>query len=92
MPKKKCNILQTKTSNKLSDFPKKTNGKIVSYNNNSLQMPIKILEMGLLPGTEIQILYQAPFGGPLYLEYGDDKTRVALREEEAKFINVEALT
>ena len=52
-------------------------------------MPTKILEMGLLPETIFQVLYQAPFGGPLYIEYGSEKTRVALREEEAEFINVE---
>ena len=64
-------------------------GKITGYDNDNLQMPTKILEMGLLPETIFQILYQAPFGGPLYIEYGSEKTRVALREEEAEFINVE---
>jgi len=54
-------------------------------------MPTKILEMGLLPETSFKVLYQAPFKGPLYIEYGSEKTRVALREEEAKFIKVEVL-
>ena len=52
-------------------------------------MPNKIIEMGLLPETSFVILHQAPFKGPLYIEYGEEKTRVALREEEAKFIFVE---
>jgi len=52
-------------------------------------MPTKIIEMGLLPETPFRILYQAPFGGPLYIEYGSDKTRIALREAEARFIKVE---
>ena len=52
-------------------------------------MPTKIIEMGLLPDTTFKILYQAPFGGPLYIEYGSEKTRIALREQEAKFITVE---
>lgn len=52
-------------------------------------MPNKIIEMGLLPETEFIILHQAPFNGPLYIEYGEEHTRVALREEEAKFIFVE---
>ena len=52
-------------------------------------MPTKIIEMGLLPETSFKILYQAPFGGPLYLEYGSEKTRIALREAEARFIQVE---
>ena len=51
-------------------------------------MPNKIIEMGLLPETSFVILHQAPFN-PLYIEYGEEKTRVALREEEARFIFVE---
>jgi ferrous iron transport protein A len=52
-------------------------------------MPNKIIEMGLLPDTVFRILYQAPFRGPLYVEFGDEKSRIALREEEARFIIVE---
>ncbi|RRQ47108.1 ferrous iron transport protein A [Chryseobacterium sp. SC28] len=66
-------------------------GKIIGYDNENLQMPTKILEMGLLPETLFQVLFQAPFGGPLYIEYGAEKTKVALREQEAKFIKVELL-
>ena len=54
-------------------------------------MPNKIIEMGLLPETMFRILYQAPFKGPLYIEFGDEKSRIALREEEATFIIVEAV-
>ena len=55
-------------------------------------MPNKIIEMGLLPDTAFKILYQAPFSGPLYVEFGDEKSRIALREEEARFIVVQPLT
>lgn len=54
-------------------------------------MPNKIIEMGLLPETYFKILYQAPFKGPLYVEFGDEKSRIALREEEARFIIVEQM-
>lgn len=54
-------------------------------------MPNKILEMGLLPETAFRILYQAPFKGPLYIEFGEEKNRLALREEEARYIIVEPL-
>lgn len=54
-------------------------------------MPGKIIEMGLLPDTAFKILYQAPFKGPLYIEFGSEKSRIALREEEARFIIVEPL-
>ena len=72
----------------LSTFPKKTFGIIRSYDEKGV-VPTKIIEMGLLPDTEFQILYQAPFGGPLYIEFGTEKNRVALRTEEAAFILVE---
>ncbi len=71
-------------------FPKSEIGRIVGYQNDDLKMPNKIIEMGLLPETSFRILYQAPFGGPLYIEFGDEKSRIALREEEARFIIVQA--
>ena len=64
-------------------------GKIIGYQNDDLKMPNKIIEMGLLPETDFRILYQAPFNGPLYVEFGDEKSRIALRQEEARFIIVE---
>ena len=45
--------------------------------------------MGLLPNTAFRILYQAPFGGPLYIEFGQEKSRIALRKTEAEFIIVQ---
>jgi len=81
--------LQTKHTDKLCCFPKNKIGKILGYDNENLLMPTKIIEMGLLPETTFRVLYQAPFNGPLYIEYGSDKTRIALREAEARFIKVE---
>lgn len=80
----KDNYLQT-----LSSFPKNKLGKISGYNNDQLKMPNKIIEMGLLPETVFRILYQAPFSGPLYVEFGEEKSRIALRKEEGEFIIVE---
>ncbi|WP_435524509.1 FeoA family protein [Chryseobacterium indoltheticum] len=73
----------------LSSFPKNKIGKIVDYDNDNLKMPTKIIEMGLLPETLFKILYQAPFNGPLYIEFGEEKSRIALRKEEGDFIIVE---
>lgn len=75
----------------MSSFPKNTMGKIVGYDNDHLKMPNKIIEMGLLPETSFRILYQAPFKGPMYVEFGDEKSRIALREEEGDYIIVEEL-
>jgi len=68
-------------------FPRKMKGKISGYDNENLHMPNKIIEMGLLPDTSFVILHQAPFKGPLYIEYGEEKTRVALEEEEEDLIS-----
>ncbi len=73
----------------LSSFPKNKIGRIVDYDNENLNMPTKIIEMGLLPETLFKILYQAPFNGPLYIEFGEEKSRIALRKEEGDFIIVE---
>lgn len=73
----------------LSTFPKNKLGKILGYDNDHLKMPNKIIEMGLLPETVFRILYQAPFNGPLYVEFGEEKSRIALRKEEGEFIIVE---
>lgn len=61
----------------------------MGYDNDHLKMPNKIIEMGLLPETVFRILYQAPFKGPLYIEFGEERSRIALRKEEGEFIIVE---
>ena len=73
-------------------FPRNVAGRILDYDNQNQELPTKILEMGLLPQTHFMILYQAPFGGPLYVEFGSERTRVALREEEARYILVEPIS
>ncbi|UZT96322.1 FeoA family protein [Chryseobacterium fluminis] len=83
--------MKEKNLHKLSAFPKNKLGKISGYDNEHLKMPNKIIEMGLLPETSFRILYQAPFNGPMYVEFGEEKSRIALREEEGDFIIVEEL-
>jgi len=87
----KIRVLKDIQLHKLSSFPKNKIGKIVDYDNDNLKMPTKIIEMGLLPETLFKILYQAPFNGPLYIEFGEEKSRIALRKEEGDFIIVEDL-
>ena len=91
MQSQKIRVLKDIQLHTLSSFPKNKIGKIVDYDNDNLNMPTKIIEMGLLPETLFKILYQAPFNGPLYVEFGDEKSRIALRKEEGDFIIVEDL-
>ncbi|MCL9803970.1 ferrous iron transport protein A [Flavobacterium amniphilum] len=50
-------------------------------------VPLKLLEMGCLPGNEVQILQIAPFGDPLYLNVND--SHLAIRLETAQAILVQ---
>jgi ferrous iron transport protein A len=50
-------------------------------------IPLKLLEMGCLPGNMIEIIQIAPFGDPLYLNIND--SHVAIRLETASIIEVE---
>lgn len=52
-------------------------------------IPLKLLEMGCLPGNSIELLQLAPLGDPLYINVND--SFVAIRKETAQEINVEVL-
>lgn len=75
----------------LEDFPKNIKGKIISFVEMEEKIPIKILEMGIVPEEIFEILYQAPFDGPLYIVLGEEKTKIALGISEAKKILVEKI-
>ena len=52
-------------------------------------IPLKLLEMGCLPGNTVQLLHIAPFGDPLYLNING--SHLAIRTETANEIEVEIL-
>jgi ferrous iron transport protein A len=52
-------------------------------------VPLKLLEMGCLPGNRVELLQIAPFGDPLYLDING--SHVAIRIETAKEIEVEIM-
>ncbi|RRJ94050.1 FeoA family protein [Flavobacterium macacae] len=56
---------------------------------NSDSIPLKLLEMGCLPGNTIEILQVAPLGDPIYINVND--SFVAIRKETAQEISVEIL-
>lgn len=53
------------------------------------EIPLKLLEMGCLPGNEVELLQTAPFGDPLYITVND--SHVAIRLETAKEIGIEII-
>lgn len=52
-------------------------------------IPLKLLEMGCLPGNLVELLQIAPFGDPLYLNING--SHLAIRIETAQKIEVEIL-
>ncbi|QIE59793.1 ferrous iron transport protein A [Rasiella rasia] len=52
-------------------------------------VPLKLLEMGCLPGNEVMIVQQAPFRDPLYLNING--SHLAIRKETASLIQIERI-
>ena len=50
------------------------------------EIPLKLLEMGCLPGNSVELLQIAPLGDPYYFSIND--SHVAIRKETAKKILV----
>lgn len=53
-------------------------------------IPLKLLEMGCLPGNTVKLLQIAPFGDPLYLDING--SHLAIRIETAREIEVDSIT
>lgn len=53
-------------------------------------IPLKLLEMGCLPGNLVELIQVAPLGDPIYINVND--SHVAIRMETAMEISVETLT
>ena len=56
---------------------------IVDFNVDEL--PLKLLEMGCLPGNKVKLIQVAPLGDPMYLNIND--SHLAIRKETAKQIS-----
>jgi ferrous iron transport protein A len=52
-------------------------------------VPLKLLEMGCLPGNEVALVQTAPFQDPLYLNING--SHLAIRKETAAQIEIELL-
>ena len=53
-------------------------------------VPLKLLEMGCLPGNTVELLQIAPLGDPLYLDING--SHLAIRIETAKEITVDIIS
>jgi len=52
-------------------------------------VPAKLYEMGIVPGTELEVKNKAPFGGPICISIVNNKSLLALRKVEAAQILIE---
>ena len=53
------------------------------------KIPLKLLEMGCLPGNEVEVLQIAPLGDPIYLNINNG-SHLAIRIETTREIEVES--
>jgi ferrous iron transport protein A len=53
----------------------------------SIHIPLKLLEMGCLPGNSVELVQVAPFADPMYLNING--THLAIRKETAIHILIE---
>lgn len=73
----------------LADLKPGERARITRVNSQKPQLRKRIMEMGLLPGTVVELERFAPLGDPLELAIND--YHLSLRKEEAAFILVEQL-
>ncbi len=69
----------------IADLKKGEQGIITD--SSSRDIPLKLLEMGCLPGNTVKLLQLAPFSDPMYLNVND--SYLAIRKETAALIIIE---
>lgn len=62
-------------------------GTITGYR--TTDIPIKIYEMGLLPGQVLTLTQRLPFNGPVCVRVKNNPNAIALRAAEASLILIE---
>ena len=69
----------------VADLNKGESGIITDSSSESI--PLKLLEMGCLPGNKVKLLHLAPYADPLYLNING--SHLAIRKETAELILIE---
>lgn len=60
-------------------------GKIKNFSVDDV--PLRLIEMGCLPGNEVELVQTAPFGDPMYLNING--SHLAIRKETALLIEID---
>ena len=69
----------------LADLKRVQQGIIIDVS--SIHIPLKLLEMGCLPGNSVELVQVAPFADPMYLNING--SHLAIRKETAIHILIE---
>jgi len=72
----------------LADLKRGERGIIKEFSEENI--PLKLLEMGCLPGNEVQMLQMAPFRDPMYLNING--SHLAIRKEIALLIEIDLIS
>ncbi len=64
--------------------------KAVISDTSSNEIPLKLIEMGCLPGNEVSLVAVRQFSDPMYLNING--THLAIRKETAKHVLIEKIT
>ena len=71
----------------LNQLEKSQKALIISIHTNNV--PLKLIEMGCLPGNVVEVLQIAPLNDPLYIKVND--SFLSIRKDLAKEIEVELI-
>jgi len=69
----------------IADLKKGEKGIIIDVSSNDI--PLKLLEMGCLPGNAVELIQVAPFADPMYLIING--SHLAIRKETAQLILID---
>lgn len=72
----------------LADLKRGERGIIKEFSEENI--PLKLLEMGCLPGNEVEMLQLAPFKDPMYLNING--SHLAIRREIALLIEIDLIS
>ncbi len=71
----------------LSDLDRSESAVIIGFS--TAEIPVRLYNMGVVPGSKFMVYKKAPFNGPICISIGAEECLVALRENEAKIVLVE---
>jgi ferrous iron transport protein A len=61
--------------------------KIIVQKLNDSDLSLKLLEMGIYEGQELEIIFKAPFGDPIAIQIGNYVLSLRLNEADQIYVN-----